>query len=183
MSPRLTSLAARALELRAALAGIAACLAFGPPAVAQTPIPPPTRAFVASAAQSDRYEIAAAQDALAQSRDPRVRAFAQTMIADHRRLDGALRQAASASGAPPPPPGMSGDQAKLLSALQGLRGADFDRGYARQQVIAHEGALAVMESYAQAGADPTIRRAAQAAVPVIRGHLIMAQQLKQQLGA
>lgn len=146
-------------------------------ALAQTAIPPSPPDFALAASQSDRYEMLAAQVALVEGGDPRVKAFAATMLSDHARSAEALRQAAVAAGLPPPPPGLSGDGAALLGALQGERGSDFDRAYARQQVVAHAAAVAVEESFADAGANPVLRAAAQAGLPVIRDHLMMARQL------
>jgi len=163
-----------AIALAAALVGNAA--------EAQDRIPPPPPYFVLAAAQSDQYEIAAAEDALAQSRNPQVRAFAQRMIDDHTQSRDALRQAAMASGLPPPLPAMDSDQAALLASLQGLRGADFDKTYAKQQILAHRQALAVEQSFASAGADPTLRRVAGADVPMIQHHLELAQQMRAALG-
>ncbi len=151
-------------------------------AQAQTPIPPSPRDFVQAAAQSDQYEILAAQLAEVQGQDPRVHDFAGAMIRDHTRLTADLRQAASSAGLEPPGSGMSSDEAALLAGLQGLRGADFDKAYARQQVLAHTQAAAVGESFGDAGADPTLRKAAQAALPTIRAHLKDAQQLRAALG-
>jgi putative membrane protein len=161
---------------------VAASTAAASTAVAQTAIPPSAKDFALSVAQSDQYEIAAAQDASTQSRNPQVRAFAQEMIQDHRRLSESLRQAAAASRLTPPFPAMSSDQAAMLSALQSLRGADFDKAYAKQQVIAHQAALDVELSYADGGADPVLRRAAQSSLPTIQHHLDMAQQLTAALG-
>ena len=149
---------------------------------AQTPIPPLPQDFVAAAAQSDQYEIMAAHLAVVQGQDPRVRTFAEEMIRDHTRLAEALRQAAVSSGLPPPPPAMSSDQAALLSGLQGLRGAEFDKAYARQQDLAHTQAAAVEESFADVGADPNLRKAAQSALPTIEDHLKRARQLRAAVG-
>jgi putative membrane protein len=151
-------------------------------AVAQTAIPPAPADFAMSAAQSDQYEILAAQDAIAQSQTASIRAFAQQMIQDHTRSSDDLRRAATASGLKPPPPAMSSDQAQLLSALQGLRGADFDKAYARQQVLAHTQALAVEQSFATGGADPNLRKLAQTGVPMIQHHLETAKQISAALG-
>ena len=151
-------------------------------AQAQTPIPPSPRDFVQAAAQSDQYEILAARLAEVQGQDPRVRDFAGAMIRDHTRLGGDLRQAASAAGVETPGSGLSSDEAALLAALQGLRGAEFDKAFARQQVLIHTQAAAVEESFGDAGADPTLRKAAQAALPTIRAHLKDAQQLRAALG-
>ena len=165
--------------------GLAGALSLGIASVAaaQTAIPPSAPDFAMSAAQSDQYEIVAAQDALAQSQNPRIKAFAQEMIDAHMRTTEALKAAVTASGMMPPPPAMSSDQASMVSAIQSLRGADFDKAYARQQVLAHTQALAVEQSYANAGKDANLRKAAQAAVPVIQHHLQMAQDLSAVVGA
>lgn len=124
----------------------------------------------------------AAQVALVEGGDPRVKAFAATMLSDHARSAEALRQAAVAAGLPPPPPGLSGDVAALLGALQGARGHAFDRVYARQQVVAHAAAVAVEENFAHARANPTLRTAAQAALPIVQDHLKAARQLVKDIG-
>lgn len=151
-------------------------------AEAQTPIPPSPQDFVMAAAQSDRYEVMAGYLAVVQAQDPRVRSFAEAMIRDHMRLANDLRDAASTAGLPPPGSGMSSDQAALLSGLQGLRGAEFDKAYARQQELAHTQAAAVEDSFATAGADATLKKAAQTALSTIEEHLKKAKQLRGELG-
>jgi putative membrane protein len=164
------------------LLGLAVAALVSPPAWAQTPVPPAPRDFAMAAAQSDQYEILAGHLAVVQAQDPRVRAFAERMIKDHARLGGDLRAAVAKADLPPLPPAMSSDQAALLSGLQGLRGADFDKAYARQQVLAHTQAALVEDSFAAAGADPTLKKAAQSALPMIQEHLTMAKQLRADLG-
>ena len=159
-----------------------AVVAGGSGASAQTPVPPSPKDFVLATAQTDRYEIMAASVASAQAQDPRVRSLAQQLLGDHTRARDALRQAAVAAGLPAPPDGMSSDEASLLAGLQGLRGRDFDRAYARQQVLVHTQAVAVADSFAAAGADPTLRKAAQSELPTLRDHLKAAQQLRADLG-
>ena len=151
-------------------------------ALAQTTVPPSPRDFATVVSQSDNYEMMAAEVALIQGEDPRVRAFAETMLRDHARTAETLRQAAMTAGLPPPTPGLSSDEAALLSALQGARGHDFDRAYARQQVVAHAAAVAVEESFVDAGANPALRTAAQAALPIVRDHLKAARQLVKDVG-
>jgi putative membrane protein len=149
-------------------------------ALAQTTIPPAPADFAAMASQSDHHETLAAEVALIQAQDPRIRAFAETMLRDHARTAEDFRKVAMAAGLPPP--GLSRDEAALLSALQGARGHDFDRAYARQQVVAHAAAVAVEESFADAGANPVLRAAAKAGLPVIRDHLLAARQLLKDVG-
>jgi putative membrane protein len=141
------------------------------------PQPPKPEEFANAMAQSDGYELAAAQTALAQSRNPQVRAFAERMITDHEQTARALRDAATASGLQPPRPHVGGDQQRFLASLQSLRGDDFDREYGRQQLLAHTSALTMVRSYAEKGSDTNLRRVAAAAAPVIEGHLQAARQL------
>ena len=143
------------------------------------PKTPKPEEFAESVAQSDGYELAAAQAALAQSRNPRVRAFAERMIDDHERMTRALRDAAKASGLEPPRPRVGGDQARFLGSLQSLRGDEFDREYGRQQMLAHTSALAMLRSYAEKGSDANLRGMAAAAAPIVERHLQTARQLQQ----
>jgi putative membrane protein len=170
--PKILLLAAAALAL--SLAAVSAG--------AQSPLPTQPRDFAQTATESDHFEITEGQTAVAESQNPRVRAFAQEMIRDHTATSQTVQQAAARSGLPPPRTSLSGDQSKMLSALQSLRGPDFDKTYARQQVLAHYQALVVEQGYASSGSDPNLRQAATSAVPIIRHHLQMAQQMQAQLG-
>jgi putative membrane protein len=99
------------------------------------------------------------------------------MIQDHSKTSDALRNAAEASGMPAPPPSMSSDQSMMLYSLQSLRGDAFDRAYVKQQILAHQQALAVTQSYASSGPDKNLRGAAAEALPIIRRHLDMAEKM------
>lgn len=146
------------------------------------PKTPTPKEFAESVAQSDGYELAAAQTALAQSRNEQVRTFAEQMLADHSRIGKVVRDAAAASGLAAPKPHVGGDQMRFLASLQSLRGTDFDREYARQQVLAHESALATLRSYAAKGSDSNLSRAATFAVPIVDHHLQVARVLREALG-
>ena len=162
------------------LAAVALAGAALSPAVAQDPGSRPTREFVQAAGQSDQFEILEGETALAQSTDPQVRDFAQQMIKAHGDTSRALEQATQKSGLKPPPKGVGADQAPLLSALQSLRGRDFDKAYFRHQVLAHRSALTVEQGYAATGDDPAVRQAAASTVPIISAHLSMAMQMQSQ---
>jgi len=146
--------------------------------LAQTPIPPSPKDFVMATTQSEEYEIMSAQIADVEAKDSRVRSFAQEMVRDHTRLNENVRHAAMTAGLPAPNRGMSSDQAMLLSSLQSLRGAEFDRAYVRQQVLAHEQGLAVLKSFSTEGTEPNLRKSAQSVLPMIRDHLKKAEQLR-----
>ena len=143
------------------------------------PKPPKPQEFADSVAQSDGYELAAAQAALAQSRNSRIREYAERMIADHEEMARTLRHAAKASGLEPPHQHVGGDQARFLTGLQGLRGDAFDREFARQQMLVHTSALTMMRSYAESGTDSNLRNLAGSAAPIIERHLQTARQLQQ----
>ena len=127
--------------------------------------------FVAAASGADQYEVMAARLALVESRNPAIRGFASEMVRDHTAARMALQAAAARSGLKPPSSSVGGDQTQLLAALQGLRGADFDRAYVRQQGLAHRQALTTERSYARGGSDANLRAAAAADVPMIEHHL------------
>ena len=150
------------------------------PAWAQ-PKPSSPDDFANAAAQSDQYEIQVGRVALIQGMDPRIKAFAQQMIDAHMQTSAALLDAVRASGLKPPPPIMGADQARMLSALQSMKGADFDKAYATQQVNAHVAAMVTEQGYASDGSDANLRRAAQAAIPAIQQHLGMARELEASL--
>lgn len=166
-------MAARPMIGRACCGGVVLLTAIAASATAAIAQPPPVspQDFVNAAGGSDQYEIMAANTALGQSREPAVRAFAQEMIRDHGAMTSALRDAAMRSGLEPPSGSVGADQTMLLASLQGLRGADFDRSYARQQVLAHRSALATQRGYARDGTDAKLRAVATANTPMIEHHL------------
>jgi putative membrane protein len=163
------------------LAAVLAVLGLAP-AAAQEQGSRQAREFAEAAAQSDQFEILEGETAATQSTDPQVRAFAMRMIHDHQATSQALRDAAMRGGLAPPPMALSADQAQMLNALQSLHGRQFDQLYARQQALAHHGALVVEQGYASSGDNPALRQAAATAVPLISAHLTMAEQMSARLG-
>jgi putative membrane protein len=65
----------------------------------------------------------------------------------------------------------------MMAELRAASGADFDRVFIRQQVQAHEMALALHSNYAANGDTPALRAVASAAVPVVRQHLDQARRM------
>lgn len=154
--------------LLAALGGLslAGCATYGAPVVDMTPERAP--AYIALAASSDMYEIESSRMALQRSRDPRHTAFANQMIRDHGNTTAQLTAAARSIGLGVPMTLMPMHRA-MLDEL--ARSRNFDAVYHRQQVMAHEQALALHDNYARRGDNQAMRNVAALAVPVIRGHL------------
>lgn len=165
----------------AAALALAACasddMAAATAAAAGDMTPTGRAAYVEMAAASDLYEIQSSQLATSRAQSAEVRAFAQMLIEHHMMTTQQLTAAATAAGTPPSPRLMP-MQAEMISQLQGANGAEFDRIYLRQQVQAHEMALALHQNYARNGDTPSLRTVASAAVPIIRQHLDRARALR-----
>ena len=129
--------------------------------------------FMKMAAAGDLYETRSSQLALAKSRDPAIRQFAQTMITDHAKTTATLKAQARAAGLTPPTPMLSPMQRDMVARLTPLTGAAFDREYTSQQGTSHQMALALNQTYAASGDTPALRTAANAAVPIIQNHIAM----------
>jgi len=137
--------------------------------------------FVEDAAIGNRYEIAAAQVALARSRSEEVRAAARRMIADHTAMTHQLRSALrmnEAADVPAPPGELDARRRKLVEHLETAPDAAFDKTYLDQQVLAHKENNDLLKGYAAEGANPQLRSLAAAAQPVVARHLAMMERLQ-----
>jgi putative membrane protein len=157
---------------------MAGCSTMGmaPAGMAGDMTPEDRMTYMRMAASSDMYEIQSSQIAQSRARNPQMQSFAQMMIRDHTMTSQKLMAAAQAAGMAAPPPMMLPMHADMVARLQARSGADFDREYARQQLMAHEMALALHSNYAARGDTPALRTVAAGAVPVVRQHLEMVRQ-------
>jgi putative membrane protein len=133
--------------------------------------------FVMMAGSSDLYEIQSGRMAQQRSRRNELRQFGQTLVAHHTQTTQQVMAAARESGMNPPPPALMPMHRNMLDRLQRATGPAFDRMFVRQQIRAHEMALALHQNYARAGDAAPLRRAASGAVPVVSQHLARARQL------
>ena len=130
----------------ALLAG-AASIATAGPALAQTAgIDDPQIAHVAYTA--GQIDVEAAQQALARSRNAEVRAFAETMVRDHRAVN---QQALALAGRLHVTPeanatstALATQAAAARARLGALRGAAFDRAYVENEVAYHRAVNAAL---------------------------------------
>ncbi len=133
--------------------------------------------YVAMAGASDLFEIESGRMAQQRGASSHVRDMGGMLIRDHMQTTAATMAAARASGMNPPPPRLMPMQAQMLSQLRNARGAEFDRLFARQQVQAHQMALALHQNYAANGDRPALRTSAASAVPVVQRHLDHARRM------
>jgi putative membrane protein len=169
-------------EAAAALADRAAS---GPIVSALAPTPTPQKSaqdFVAKAAGSDAFELAAAREAMQRASRNDVKAFADMMLRDHAKSTVDLQKALASAGeplsAPKAPP--ANLQSKLAQLGQ-TQPAAFDRAYMESQVGAHAAAVALLQDYAQNGDNVALKAFAAETLPVVQGHYRAAKQLHDSL--
>lgn len=135
--------------------------------------------FVAAAATSDMYEIAAAKIALARSTNPEVKRFAARMIHDHTYSTDKLK-ALLASGAvkATAPTALDERREGLIGDLNAASAVRFDKIYIDQQAAAHQEAVDLFQNYSKHGDNAALKAFAARTLPTIRTHLTMAQQMQ-----
>jgi putative membrane protein len=126
--------------------------------------------FVTKATQGGLYEVKSSEFATQQGGSAEVKKFAEMMIADHTKANKELAAAAASKGLKVPE-GVSPEQADLLKQLETLKGAEFDAEYVKQQVAAHEKAVALFKAQAKSGQDADLKAWAAKTLPTLEGHL------------
>ncbi|VXB72329.1 Membrane protein [Burkholderia sp. 8Y] len=130
--------------------------------------------FIQDAGTAGATEIAASKLALTRSGDKDVKDFAQRMIADHAKLARNLDVIAKRHGITSPP---SADSS-VTGSLQNLKGAEFDKAYIEKVALAaHQKAVELFAKESEKGNDVALKAAAAKALPILRHHYAMAQQL------
>lgn len=150
-----------------------------PPAVAANGMPILASGYMEMAASGDLFEIESSRLALQRSADPTVQSFAQMLINDHGRLSQTMMDAAQSAGLTPPPPAMLPRHQEMLQRLQAAAPGSFEAAYRNEQILAHQEALTLHQTYAAQGDNAALRSVAASAVPVIQSHLNHAQSLPQ----
>lgn len=127
--------------------------------------------FATKAAQSDMFEMQAAQIVVEKGVSDEVKAFAGDMIKDHHKSSDALKDAASKDGVQLPTD-MGEELRKKLEALKPLSGPALDAAYVSTQVSVHTDAVALFDSYTKDGDGKALKSFAMKTYPTIRMHLV-----------
>ena len=133
--------------------------------------------YARMAGSSDTYEKESSPTVLANATNPDVRRFAEMMIADHTTTTAALMNGikdATISAAPR----LMNKHTQMMKKLRNAPEAKRQTVYMDQQIMAHEEAVALHRMYAMHGDQPTLRAAAQAAVPIVETHLAEARRIR-----
>jgi putative membrane protein len=146
---------------------------------AANPSPQVDRDFVQAASMSSSTEIDASKLATANSTDKDVKSFAHHMMVDHTKLTLQLKMAAPHDVVVP----KDNSDTTLLDSLKPLKGADFDKAYiSKVGLEGHKQAIAAFEKEISDGQNADLKKAAQKALPTIKEHYQMAQQLASKKG-
>lgn len=158
----------------------AALLNFSSPALADSGPSDPEIAHIAYTAGV--IDVAAARQALAKSRDNKVRVFARTMIRDHEAVNRQALALVKKLNVTPAPNGTStalSDQASATSRrLNRLRGAAFDRAYVHNEVAFHRTVNdALAKSLIPSADNVELKALLQTGLTLFREHQAHAEQL------
>jgi putative membrane protein len=132
--------------------------------------------FFKDAAVGGQFEIQSSQLALQNSNDAGTKRFAQHMIDDHTMVANNLQTLAARKSVELPRQ-LDTKHQKLVDELNGLRGSEFDRQYAKDQVAAHEETIHSFQKEADHGEDRDIKDFASRNVGTLQSHLSMAKNL------
>lgn len=147
----------------------------------------PTDAEIAHiAVTANQLDVDLAKEAKSKASDPEVRRFAGTMISDHTAVIGQAAALAKELGVTPADNEVSrslrqGAEA-VSSKLHGLDGAAFDRAYMDREVAYHTAVIAAVKDTLIPGArNARLRGLLEKVVPVLEGHLRMAEDIRAKL--
>lgn len=136
--------------------------------------------FLATAAQGDQNEVALSEVAEQKASDPAVKAFAETMVKEHKEMTASMKPFADQWGLTPPT-GPDADHQKELDKLNGLSGKDFDKEYIDQMVSDHAKAYSAFTSEAKDTKDASFRAAVLKGKTKVAAPKNMAYDLKKKL--
>jgi len=126
--------------------------------------------FATAAAIGGLTEVSISELGVQKATDPELKRFSQQMVADHTRMNEELAALAARKGVALPR--MPDPRAQFCAqSLAGLSGAEFDRCYAKAQLVVHMDSVAMFEAEAQRGQDPDLKALAAKSLPHIQEHL------------
>ena len=157
------------------------------PAPAQPAAKPNDAQIAHIAYTADEIDIAAAKQALAKTKNPQVRDFAEEMVRDHTVVNNrALALVKKLHVTPqdnPTSQSLSAAAKEKHEELAKLSGKAFDVAYATNEVAYHKTVNAALESTLIPNAqNAELKSALQGAAPLLQGHLDHAKQLQSSLG-
>ena len=137
--------------------------------------------YLRAAHQSNLAEIAGGKIAQQKGENQQVKDLGARFVADHTKLDTALKQTASALGVTLP--SAPNAEQRALAARYGAASAEqFDALFIATQMDAHMKAMSLGETEIADGTDAQAKKAAQNAAPVVASHHKALQAAARDLG-
>jgi putative membrane protein len=128
--------------------------------------------FAAAASSGGLAEVNVSKIALERATDPELKRFSRQMVQDHTQMNRELLDLVSQKGIRIPQ--VIDARAQFCAeSLAGLSGAEFDKCYAKAQLLIHMEAVATFKAEAERGRDPQMKALAARALPKIEEHLHM----------
>lgn len=131
------------------------------------------KTYVMKAGASDLYEKQSSMLVMGSTKDPKIKQFAQKMIADHTDSTNQVKMAAKQAHMTVMPPKLDAEQASNMAKLRAAHGSNRDMMYVDQQKMSHQMALQVQQDYASNGTVAPLKTVATNIVPVVQGHIDM----------
>jgi putative membrane protein len=135
--------------------------------------------FVTKAAACCKHEHMLAELAKNQAASPDVKKFSERLVTDHTKATEQLIAAAKAAKITVPDR-LPDDLTKEYDRFRNLKGAEFDKAYAKHMVDDHEKAVRLFENASRNVKDPGLRDFATKTLPTIKEHLAQAKKLSGQ---
>ena len=126
--------------------------------------------FAATAANDGMAEVAVGKIAQQKAVNPRVKAFAGMMVADHSKANDELTTIATAKNIKLPS-APDADKQKMADDLNKKSGKDFDKAYVDGMVDGHEKAVKLFTDASQNCQDSTLKAFATKTLPTLKMHL------------
>jgi putative membrane protein len=138
--------------------------------------------FMTEAAGGGMAEVELGKLASTKAQSADVKKFAQMMIADHTKANTELKALATGKGATLPTEPDAAHKS-MMTELQGLSGAAFDKAYIAGQLADHEKTVKLFQTQVQSGTDAEIKAFATKNLPTLQSHLEMVRNLNNKMNA
>jgi len=134
--------------------------------------------FAMAAADGGLTEVTLSELGIQKATDPELKRFSQQMVDEHTRMNAELATLASRKGVTLP---RTVDVRSQFCAqsLAGLSGQEFDRCYAKAQLVVHLDSVATFEAEAERGMDPDMKALASKSLSHIKQHLAQIKPIAQ----
>jgi putative membrane protein len=132
-------------------------------------------------AEANMAEVESGKVAAQKAQSEDVKKFAQHMVDEHGKMLQEVQQLAQSKSVDLPKAPNAKHQA-AMKKLESASGEQFDKAYMSAMVKDHQETAKNVEKIASSSKDPEVKQAAQKALPDIKEHLQMAQQLAGKTG-